>query len=300
MESDGQTAPSLESPEWRRHFKERLVNAEVLFSLWLPDNVMDLAPRLKWVHVYGAGVDMLRPTRILERGVRLSNSAGVNAPYIAEFVLAYMLMHVKKMPLRFEWQKSALWQRQDNDTLDGKTLGIIGLGNIGRQIAKRAAAFGMRTLGARRTVGRDEKIAHVDELYPLSTLDRMLPLCDFVVVSVALTSETRHLIGAREFVLMRPGAFFINVARGEVVQQEALIESLGRGHLAGAGLDVFTPEPLGAASPLWRMPNVILTSHNSASYIDHPDKSNQLFCENIKRYLDGLPLINEVAAATGY
>jgi len=275
-----------------RDFNAAVRDADVLFCVHLPSNILSLAPRLKWVHVYGAGVDAVPVAALLEKGVRVTNSAGLNAPYIAEFVMGYLLMHVKHMVKRVEWQKARRWQRAMNDTLEGKTLGIVGPGHIGMEVARRAAGFGMTVLAARRSYREGERPEHVTEMFPLARLADMLGRCDFVVVSVGYTPETRHLINAQRFAQMKPGAYFVNVSRGAVVEQPALIEALAGGHLAGAGLDVFDPEPLPADSPLWTMPNVLVTAHSSGNFMHHAAKANVLFCDNLRRFLGGAPMLN--------
>lgn len=282
-----------------RSIDELLPEAEVLFSVWLPDDVLKRAPKLKWIHVPGAGIDQLRPTGVLEAGIRVSNSSGLNSRYIAEFVMGYMLMHVKRMRLRLERQANAQWVRDQNDTLDGKTIGIIGPGQIGGQVAAFAAAFGMRVLAARRSVGVTPPPG-VEKVYAMADLGQMLPQCDFVVVTVNLSAETRGLVGAREFALMKKGAYFMNVARGPVVDQAAMIEVLRGDHLAGAALDVFEQEPLPADNPLWKMPKVFVTPHSSGNYLHHVEKSYELFCRNLRSYLDGAPLMNEMPPQGGY
>lgn len=278
---------------------ELLAEAEVLYSVWLPDDVLKRAPKLKWIHVPGAGIDQLRPTGVLEAGVRVSNSSGLNARYIAEFVMGYMLMHVKRMRLRFERQAKAQWVRDQNDTLEGKTIGIIGPGQIGGQVAAFAAAFGMRVLAARRSVSAAPP-AGVEKVYAMADLGQMLPQCDFVVVTVNLSAETRGLIGAREFAQMKEGAYFMNVARGPVVDQAAMIDVLRGDHLGGAALDVFEQEPLPADNPLWAMPSVFVTPHSSGNYLHHVEKAYDLFCRNLRLYLDGAPLVNEMPPQGGY
>jgi phosphoglycerate dehydrogenase-like enzyme len=276
-------------------FAAEMKGAEVLFCTHLPEDILDIAPSLRWVHVYGAGMDAVPLAALLARGVRVSNSSGLNAPYIAEFVIGYMLMHIKHLVRRAEWQKARRWQRVQNETLEGKTLGIVGPGHIGMEIARRASAFGMTLLAARRSYRRGEALDFIDEVYPLDRLAEMLPRCDFVVVAVAGSPETRHLIDAARFAQMKRGAFFVNVARGAVVDQTALIAALASGQLAGAGLDVFDPEPLPPTSPLWEMPNVIVTAHSSGNFVRHAERANDLFLDNLRRYLDGNSLLNEAS-----
>lgn len=281
-------------------FERQVGDAEVIFGLRLPKNITQIAPRLRWMHVYGAGVDYLAGTGILEKGILLTNSSGVNAPPIAEFVLMYMIMHVKQMMKRIEAHRERKWVRYANDELRGATLGIVGPGHIGAEVAKRASAFDMRVLAARRSYTPGEKLPSIQTVYPMERLHEMLGQCDFVVVAVSLTKETTRLIGEAEFRAMRPGAFFMNVARGAVMDQDALIRALKSGRLGGAGLDVFDPEPLPPESELWGLPNVIITPHNSGGIKAHAQRATELFCENLRRYLKGQPLENLIDPKKGY
>ncbi len=281
-------------------FEKQVGDAEVIFGLRLPKNITQIAPRLKWVHVYGAGVDYLAGTGILEKGITLTNSSGVNAPPIAEFVLMYMLMHVKQMMKRVEAQQRRKWVRYPNDELREKTLGIVGPGRIGSEVALRAKPFGLRVLAARRSYTPGQRLPSVDEVFPMARLHEMLRQCDFVVVAVSLTKETKDLIGEAELQAMKRGCFFMNVSRGATVDQEALTRALKSGHLGGAGLDVFEPEPLPPDNELWGLPSVIITPHNSGGIREHARRATELFCENLRRYLKGQPLENLIDPKTGY
>ncbi len=274
--------------------------AEVIFTVRLPANILEIAPKLKWVHIYGAGVDPMAKTGILEHGLKLSNSAGINAPPISEFVMSYMLMHVKRMADRLRARDRGEWQRWQNDSLDGKVLGIVGPGHIGSETAKRAAPFGMRIIAARRSYRPGQKLPHIEEVYPMERLHEMLGQCDYVLVSVSLSRQTRKLMGEKELAAIKKGAYIMNVARGAVIDQKALIAALESGHLGGAALDVFDPEPLEKDSPLWKMPNVFITPHNAGAYIKHPEKATVFFCENLRRYIHGEPLLNHITPEMGY
>ena len=288
--------PDLPEGEFQRHVAE----AEVIFGLRLPKNITEVAPKLKWVQVYGAGVDYLDGTGLLEKGVALTNSSGVNGPPIAEFCLMLMLMHAKRMVVRIEAQARREWTRYANGELAGKSLGIVGPGRIGGEVARCASAFDMRILAARRSYEPGQSLPHVDEVYPSQRLREMLGQCDYVVVAVSLTPETRGMISEAEFSAMRDGAFFINVSRGAVVDEDALLRALKDGPLGGAGLDVFQQEPLSPESGFWGLPNVIVTPHNSGGIRDHAARATQLFCENLKRYLAGQPLDNAIDPTKGY
>ncbi len=281
-------------------FQRQVGDAEVIFGLRLPKNITEVAPKLAWVHIYGAGVDYLAGTGILEKGIRLSNSSGINAPPIAEFVLMYMLMHVKQMMKRVEAQRQQQWVRYVNDELRERTLGIVGPGRIGAAVAQRAAAFEMRVLAARRAFTPGERLPHIDEVYPRQRLHEMLAQCDFVVLAVSLTDATRGMFGEAEFGAMKPGSVFMNVSRGGTVDQQALTRALKDGHLGGAGLDVFDPEPLPPDDELWGLPNVIVTPHNSGGIRTHAERATEFFCQNLQRYVDGQPLENQIDPEVGY
>ena len=281
-------------------FYRRVGEAEVIFGTGLPENILELAPKLKWVHAYAAGVDSLAGTGLLENGVALTSSKGINGPPIAEFCLMFMLMNEKDMVKRVGAQTRREWTRYSNGLLAGKTVGVIGLGTIGSSVAQRAAACDVRVLAARRTYVPGQAVPNVDQVFPSHRLNDMLAECDYVVVAVSLTGETRGMIGQDQFDAMKPGAFFINVSRGEVVDEAALLASLNNGRLGGAALDVFTQEPLPDDSEFWGLPNVIVTPHNTGGLNDYNDRATRFFCENLRRYLDGQPLESPIDPVKGY
>lgn len=281
-------------------FHRRVGEAEIIFGTGLPENILDLAPKLKWVHAYAAGVDSLARTGLLESEVALTSSKGINGPPIAEFCLMFMLMNEKDMVKRVEAQGRREWTRYSNGLLAGKTVGVIGLGTIGSSVAQRAAACEMRVLAARRTYTPGQAVPNVDQVFPSHRLADMLAECDYVVAAVSLTGETRGMIGQDQFDAMTPGAFFINVSRGEVVDEAALLDALKSGRLGGAALDVFTQEPLPDDSEFWDLPNVIVTPHNTGGLNDYNDRAKRFFCENLRRYLDGQPLESTIDPVKGY
>ena len=298
--SSGEPVDSPRIKKLERSFEERIGDTDVVLGLRLPPGITDLAPRLKWVHVYGAGVDYLPVTSILAKGITITNSSGLASGPIAEFCMEYILMHAKRMVQRMDIQRQHAWQRVGNVALAGTTLGIVGPGRIGSAVAKRAAAFDMLVLATRRSYVRGEQLPYVDEVYPSERMGEMLALCDYVVVAVGLTEETRQMFGAAEFAAMKPGCFFVNVARGAVVDERAMIQALRDGHLSGAGLDVFAKEPLPPESELWDMANVIISPHNSNAIADYMDRAVDLFCDNLTRYLGGDPLRNVIDPDKGY
>jgi len=277
-----------------------LAEAEVIFGLRLPQNVIARAPKLKWVQVMSAGVDRFLDTEMLESPVILTNVSGIHATPISEFVLGLMLMFVKQAPLYFQLKQEKQWRRFPPSMLRSKTVGIVGLGSIGREVARLAKAFGMRVLGIRRSAKRVGRARHVDIVLPPDQLPRLLADSDFVVLALPLTPETNKLIGEEELRTMKSTAYLINITRGGVVDEEALIRALDEHWIAGAGLDVFATEPLPTDSRLWELPNVILSPHISGGMEDYAVRATGPFSENLKRYLNGKKLLNVVDKKKGY
>ena len=284
--------------------------AEIYFGLGLPRELLLAglaAPaRLRWVHTGAAGVRSLLHPELLNSGVTLTNSAGIHAEPIADTVLGMMLHFARGLDIavraqqRREW-RSDLYESRDGGVreLAGATLGIIGYGGIGRAVARRAHALGMNVIALRRSAATDDDpIADVRS--GDDQLERLLRESDFLVVTVPSTAETRGMIGAPELAAMKPHAVIINVARGDVVGETALIEALRRCTLRGAGLDVFTHEPLAAESPLWDLPNVLITPHVSATSPRYWEREGELILDNLERYLTGRELRNVVDPAAGY
>lgn len=249
---------------------------------------------LKWFHTFSAGVDAPVFQQLIERGTKLTNSAGASAPAIAQYVLAMMLHHVKGMGTWEEQQRRREWRQHGGGELTGMTAGIIGLGAIGGEVARLAKAFRMRTVGIRRA---PKRTPYVDEQLPPGRLRTLLKQSDFVVLACPLTRETDGLIGERELRSMKASAVLINVARGRVVQEAELIQALEEGWIAGACLDVFTIEPLPEESPLWSMPNVTVTPHNSGASPHNMARSMEMFLDNLARFAAGKRLRNEVKQA---
>lgn len=274
-------------------------DAEVIVGWHVPESVVDRAARLKWIHATAAGVDTLLYPPVVDGRVMLTSSVGIHTTVLPEHVMAVVLAFSRRLPMAIRNQIARRWDRASTlgEELQGKVLGVLGLGAIGRVLAERAAAFGMRVIGTKRT---PEAIACVERVYPPEATDEVLRAADFLVILLPLTSQTRGLIDARALALMKPTAVLINVGRGAVVQEAALIAALREGTIAGAGLDVFEREPLPAESPLYDMANVILTPHVSGASPTYFDRAIPLFCENLRRYLDGAPLLNIVDPALGY
>jgi D-2-hydroxyacid dehydrogenase (NADP+) len=253
------------------------------------------APNLKWMHVFHAGVDAPVFTRILEKGARISTSSGSTAEPIAQTLITGMLMLARRFPTWLESQRRHAWEpiRVDlPDDLRTQTMVVVGLGAIGCEVARLAKAFGLHVVGVRRSPLREGD--PVDEMFHPSRLHEVLPRCDWVALACPLTEETRRMIDAQALALLPRGARILNVARGEVVDELAMIEALRSGQLGGAYLDVVEQEPLPADSPLWDMPNVIITPHNSSISTGNEARVLEYFFENLGRWGRGEPLVNEV------
>jgi phosphoglycerate dehydrogenase-like enzyme len=223
----------------------------------------------------------------------------MHAVQIGEMVFNMMLMHVKGADQNRRNQQAKKWGRYTPGLLAGKTLGIVGLGSIGRRLAYLGKAFGMRVVATRRSKGKTSA-RNVDVVYSGQQLDRLLAESDFVVDSLPSTPETIRLFGQKEFRRMKPSAFFVNIGRGTTVDEEDLIKALEEKWIAGAGLDTFAKEPLSPESPLWEIPGVIITPHIAGAAEDYQEKATEIFCENLKRYVSGQKLKNLVNKKLGY
>jgi phosphoglycerate dehydrogenase-like enzyme len=274
--------------------------ADVIFGLMAPPNTISRAPRLKWIQVMSAGVDRWIDTDVWRSRVIITGVSGIHATPIGEFAMALILMFAKNAPRGFKMMSARNWDRYPTQTLRGKTVGIVGLGHIGREVARLSKAFGMKVIATRRSTSAPGKTRNVDLLLPQSQMKRMLAVSDYVVLSVPLTPETRHIIGESELNEMKSSARLINIGRGPLIDEKALIRALDSKAIAGAGLDVTDTEPLPEESPLWSFENVILSPHVSGSREDYMMHATALFCENLRRYLDGKRLLNVVDRKKGY
>jgi phosphoglycerate dehydrogenase-like enzyme len=254
------------------------------------------APNLRWLHVATAGVDGPLFAGFIERGVRLTSSTGANAEPIAHSAIAGLLAIERGFTHFMANQREHRWEWLPDDQtprdLRGQVMVVVGLGSIGKHIARLAKAFEMHVIGIRRSPRRDDD--PVDELHPPAALLDVLPRCDWLVVATPLTPETERMIGAREFAALPRGARFLNVGRGAVVDEAALIDALQSGQLSGAYLDVFETEPLPADSPLWDMPRVIISPHQSSRSRGNAGRVAAIFFDNLPRYARGEPMVNEV------
>ena len=254
------------------------------------------APNLRWLHVFNVGVDHPIYTEMLERGVRLTTSAGTTAEPIAQTALAGLLMLARGFPHWLKAQREHRWDpvrlQQSPRDLPGQTVLVYGMGQIGAEFARLAQALGMHVIGVRRSPRKADD--PVDEMHTPEQLDALLPRAKWLMLACPLTPETRKLITAQRLSLLPKGAYLINIARGEVIDEAAMIEALKSGHLAGAYLDVFEQEPLPAVSPLWELPNVIVTPHNSSTAAGNERRVFDYLLRNLENYKSGAPLMHEV------
>lgn len=278
----------------------RIARVEVMLGTnQVPTEYFDAATNLRWFQVINAGVEGMHARGLLSRGFTVTTGAGIASGPIAEHSIGLMIMLARSLHTAVANQQSAKWDFVFSSQLAGKTLGIVGLGEIGRQAARRARAFEMRVVATRRNPG-DGVDPDADELFPHDNLGALLEQSDYVLIATPLTPETRHMLGAPEFTRMKRSAFLINVGRGEIVDQPALIAALQSGEIAGAGLDVTDPEPLPADSPLWAMPNVIITPHTAGAVEGYGHRAANVFIANLRRYLAGQPLSHAVDPVLGY
>ncbi len=291
-----------------------LRDAQVLVTHDLPFDLAQ-APSLRWVQVPSAGVDHLLDHPIMSSHILLTNASGIHAVPIAEHVLAMMLSWSRQLGQARQRQSAADWRRYreaySGAELYGATVGIIGYGSIGRQVGRLAAGLGMRVLAVRRSPGRSETGwcepgigdptgAIPERIYGPCELGAILPQCDYVVIALPLTKETRSIIGSRELAAIKPSAYLVNISRGGVIDQNALIQALQDGTIAGVGLDVFATEPLPADSPLWAMENVTATPHVSGQSDRYSARLALLLADNLARFAMGKPLLNLVDKVRGY
>ncbi|WP_284646504.1 D-2-hydroxyacid dehydrogenase [Paenibacillus silviterrae] len=262
------------------------------------------APLLKWVHCDHAGLNRCARPEIFERGLRVTSSAGRSSPALAEHAMFFMLALAYQYPKFLEAQRAHYWGvpgQNDLRGLYGRTVGIIGLGHTGSELAVRAKAMGMNVLGYRRSSAPPP--TGVDRLYcgeNGDTIDELLANSDFVVLAVPLNNKTHHMIGRRELSLMKHTSYLVNMARGAVIDENALTEALYAGKIGGAGLDTFTKEPLPADSPLWDAPNTLITPHTTPQVPDRTGRSIDIIRENIRRYRVGEPLLNQLHPSDVY
>lgn len=286
--------PAFErTPEQERKWHALLAQADILFDFDPTHraDLPDLAPKARWVQSTSAGIGQLVKANGYDRRMPhtvFTTASGVHGRPLAEFVVMAMLMHYKGALRMLDAQHRRHWERYAGTDLEGRTLAVVGLGRVGAEIARLCRALGMTVIGT------DLKPAPgaVDRYYEPSGLHAMLPHADVLVLMLPHTPQTEKMIGPKELALLPRGAYFINTARGAVVDEPALVEALRSGHLSGAALDVFAEEPLPASSPLWEMPNVMVSPHSASTSDRENARITELFCDNLLRFLRGEPLRN--------
>ncbi|MDO8477447.1 MAG: D-2-hydroxyacid dehydrogenase [Candidatus Rokubacteria bacterium] len=271
-----------------------IADAEILYAWNFPRELLPRAARLRWAQGMGAGVEPLMVPE-LPRRVTVTRVAGIFGPWMAEYVLGWCLWLTQRTELFRAQQRERRWRQADPLRLHGATLCVIGLGDIGRTIAGAARAFGMRVVGVSRS---GKRVPEAQRVYKTRDLRKALADADFVALTVPLTEATRGLIGAAELAAMRPSAWLINVARGPVVDEAALLDALRANRLGGAVLDVFNEEPLPQGHPLWELDSVVITPHISGP--STPGEIAPIFNDNLRRYLAGRALRYEVDRKRGY
>jgi len=284
-----------------------IAQADILYTWHLPREVFPLAKRLQWVHTPAAGVDHLLYPTFVQSDVLLTNSRGLAGDAMADHAFSLILALARRLPdaVRFQvqhrWGQEVLWTTPPPPVaLQGKVLGIVGLGGVGAHLAARARAFGMTVVATRWS--STKKPASVAKVYPPGELSELLAESDFVALCPPLTAQTRGMIGRKELRRMKKSAFLVNVGRGELVQDAAIIAALREGWIGGAALDVFAREPLPRNSVFWNLPRLLITPHYAGTYPEHVTRATALFLENLKWFLAGKTkrLKNLVDKGRGY
>lgn len=279
--------------------QSRALDADILITWgqYSPVEFCTKAKNLKWIHAISAGVEGLTIPEIMNLDAVVSNTKGIHGIPMAEHTMALILARLRQLPVFIKQQQEKIWLKHHPEETQGKTVGIIGLGSIGEEVAKKCKVFGMRVVATKRTPVDCE---WVDELYSENQLNKLLGEADFVVVVVPLTPQTTKLIGEKEFKMMKKTSYIINIARGKVIDEKALVKALQNGDIGGAGLDCVEDEPLPQDSPLWDMPNVMITPHMAADSPLYMDRAMDLFCENLKRFINDQEISYKVNKNKGY
>ena len=295
-EADHVGAPLTRSAAQEREWLELLGRAEILFDFDYQHvgNFKQHATSGRWLQASSAGIgQFVKQHRLDELGLTFTTAAGVHSRPLAEFVLWAVLAFTKNYPLARRQQREHLWQRFHNDDLEGKTLAVVGLGSIGTEVAKLAQRLNLRVIGSKHHIeGFTPKDLGVAKLYPHTAFKEMLPEADFVCLICPHTPATEGMMDKAAFAAMKPGSVLINIGRGALVQEDALLEALKHGPMQGAVLDVAPQEPLPETHPLWDMENVILFPHSASTSRQENRRLTELFCDNLRRYLSREPLRN--------
>ena len=264
------------------------------------DRLLEAAPRVRWIHASMAGIEPLLTPLVMQRDITITNGAGTYDEPIAEWVMLAMLSIAKQLPDFIAAKQEHIWRdwsRLMLGELTNKTLLILGAGNIGSEIARRAAAFNMHVWGSRRS---RKPVEHIERMFGEDDWRQALPQADFVIIALPSTPQTRGIFGAEELAAMKPGAWIINIARGTIIDEQALIQALQNGKIGGAWLDTTSVEPLPGDSPLWSLPNVMITPHITWWTEYTNQRVTDLFLENLRCFQNGEPLLNVVDKKAGY
>jgi D-2-hydroxyacid dehydrogenase (NADP+) len=286
--------------------EQHIADVEILFGISLRPEQFMAARKLRWIHSQAAAVHQLMFPELVNSEVIITNARDVHGPVVAEQVIAMMFALAKRIPAAVRCQQKHVWGqdamsrgRSRTRELSGATVGLVGVGSIGRNVAKHASALGMRVIAVREHPEK-EKPQYVDEVLPTSKLLGLLAQSDYVVLSAPVTSETTGMIGSRQLAAMKSEAFLLNVGRGPLINEAALIEALQQHKIGGAALDVFDHEPLPPDSPLWGMEDLLVTPHTAGISEKMWERHYSLFSENLRRYLSAEPLLGLVDKHSGY
>jgi phosphoglycerate dehydrogenase-like enzyme len=278
-------------------------DADAIIGWRLTSEQLEKSPQLQWLQTTSAGVERVLTLEMIARGIVITNASGVHSVSISEHLMAMMLAFGRCLPLLMKNQQRHTWRdenlRSEVFELYGQTLLVVGVGDIGIALGDRAAAFGMNVIGVRRRTDLPQPDSF-DEIVSTDDLEKRLPEADHVAICLPLTDATRGLVGPKQIQAMKPGAYIYNIGRGPIIDQEALVQALESGHLGGAGLDVTDPEPLPEESPLWDMPNVLITAHTSGSSPVYWERASEIVIENVRRWQASEPLNNVIDIEHGY
>jgi phosphoglycerate dehydrogenase-like enzyme len=294
----------VQLPDYDR-LPQEIPDTDVLIGWSIKPEQFRAAHRLKWIHSPAAAVHQLMFPELVNSNVTVTNSGGVHGSVVAEHALALLLALAKRFPqaMRYQqkkkWAQETLWEEQPRPReISGATVVVVGMGSIGREFTMRAKALGMRVLAVRENP--DKGPSGADAVYGPSQLDSVLPQANYLLLCTPVTPATTGLMDKARLNRMKPDSYLINVGRGPLVDEEALLDALQSGKIAGAGLDVFTEEPLPPDSPFWTLENVLITPHTAAVTERLWERHYQLICENLKRFLEGRPLLNLIDKRRGY
>jgi phosphoglycerate dehydrogenase-like enzyme len=284
--------------------EEHIRDAEIFFGWSLRGDQFLAGKKLRWIHSTAAAVHLLMSPELRSSDVVVTNARSVHGPVVAEHTLALMFALAKRLPAAVRYQQQQIWaqeqiayQHPHPKELSGSTLGLIGYGAIGSEIARSAIALGMRVLVVRQ---HPQKVSGAEQTLGLNRLDEVISQSDFLVLAAPLTETTCHLINAERLGRMQPEAYLVNVSRGALIDEAALLDTLRNHHIGGAALDVFDREPLPADSPLWELDNLLITPHTAALTHKMWERHYELIQENLRRYLSGEPLLGLVDKQSGY